>query len=125
MSKLVPKLKSLLPLRIPTGMTQYNTWLLEIGSLLDFPVDQNSIEWVVSNEIMRLPSGKDRAPQHLFVKSLRKFAANQLAAAKVMEIKQRQEEQQAAHKAAEEAKQVTNPAEDTAQKAECQTNTKN
>lgn len=83
---------SYIPTRLPTGVTAYEAWLNNIVSLIDFQVDEQSLKWVISQEIMRLPPTGDCKSKRYFVKVLRKYAANQIAANKVMEIKQAQEE---------------------------------
>lgn len=101
-------LMSYVPTRIPTGMTLYQTWLDSIKELSGPIADSDSLEWVISNEVMRLSSTRDRVAKAFFVKSLRKYAANQLAAATVMKLKQKQED----------AAKVAKQAEDTAKQAE-------
>lgn len=88
---LAKKVLSHFPTQIPTGMTQFNTWLDSIVELAGPIADPDSLKWVVSNEVMRLSSTRNKVPKSFFIKSLRKYAANQLAAATVMELKQKQE----------------------------------
>lgn len=85
------QLVSYFPTVIPTGMTQFNTYLDSIVELTGPIADADSMKWVISNEIMRLSPGRDRIAKAFFVKSLRKYAANQLAASVVMELKTKQE----------------------------------
>jgi hypothetical protein len=87
---------SYFPTPLPVGMTAYNAWLTEVIALVGPVADEQSMAWVISNEIMRLPPGKDRVPKRYFVKSLRKFAANQIAGAKVLELKEKQEQKKEA-----------------------------
>ena len=82
---------SYFPTALPVGMTQYEAWLDSIVELTGPIADELSLKWVISNEIMRLAPGRDRVPKAFFVKSLRKYAANQIAAVKVLELKQQQE----------------------------------
>ena len=79
------------PTLLPTGMTAYNAWLDDIVELTGPIADEASIHWVVSNEVMRLNSQKDRIPKAALVRCLRKYAANQLAANVVLELKKKQE----------------------------------
>lgn len=93
---------SFLPTSLPTGATAYESWLNEIVLLTGQLADEQSLKWVISNEIMRLAPGRDRVPKRYFVKALRKYAANQVAAYKVQEIKQAQEERAKQQKLAED-----------------------
>ena len=101
------KLFSYLPTALPTGNTNYNKWLDEVVELAGPIADTDSLQWVISNEVMRLSSTKDKVPKAYFVKVLRKYAANQLAANKVMELKTKQQEAQNAAKLAEATAQPT------------------
>lgn len=85
-------LLSYFPTKIPVGLTDFNAWLDSIVELTGPIADADSIRWVVANEIMRLSPGRDRVAKQTLVRILRKFAANQLAAHTVNEIKQRQED---------------------------------
>jgi hypothetical protein len=96
---LIKKMLSVFPSDLPVGMTAFNKWMDEVLELTGPIADKTSMTWLVSNEIMHVKSGMDRVPKRYFVKVLRKFAANQLAAAKVNEIKLQQE---AAQKAAQQ-----------------------
>lgn len=102
-------LLSFLPSPLPVGATAYDKWLLEIQALVGPIADEMSIQWVISQEIMRLNPGRDRVPKRLFVKLLRKYAANQIAANKVLELKKRQEE---ISKAAQQAEVTATPVAD-------------
>lgn len=110
MKLLVKQLLSYIPTKIPVGMTQFNTWLSSIEELCGPIADSDSIKWVISNEVMRLSPTRDKVPKRFFVKTLRKYAANQLAAATVMDLKMKQEE---ARKSAEE-QNANKKSEDTA-----------
>lgn len=94
------KILSFIPTPLPVGMTEYNKWMDSVLNLVGPIADKTSMTWLISNEIMHIKSGTDRVPKRYFVKVLRKFAANQLAASVVNQIK---EQQEAARKAAAEA----------------------
>ncbi len=107
MAKLLTVLKvlySYIPTPLPTGATVYEVWLNDIVALTGNIADEQSLKWVISNEIMRLAPGRDRVPKRYFVKSLRKYAANQVASYKVIELKQAQEEKAKQLKAEDTAK---------------------
>ena len=97
-------LLSYIPTPLPTGASAYEAWLNEIVLLTGQLADEQSLKWVISNEIMRLAPGRDKVPKRYFVKSLRKYAANQVAAWKVQEIKQAQDERAKQLKAEDTAK---------------------
>jgi len=114
MNSTIKTILSYLPSKLPTGNTRYTAWLNEVTDLAGPIADVDSMQWVISNEVMRLASTKDRAPKAYFVKVLRKYAANQLAANKVMELKTKQQEAQNAAKLAEAtAQQETATSEQT------------
>ena len=112
-TKLKQRLQNLLcyvgsyfPTPLAVGVTQYETWLTSVIALTGPIADEQSMAWVISNEIMRLSPGRDRVPKRFFVKSLRKYAANQIAAAKVLAIKEAQKQQTATEAAAPTAANV-------------------
>lgn len=88
-----------LPTKIPVGMTAFKQWLDSICDLAGPVADTDSMKWVISNEVMRIKSGQDRIPKIVLVKTLRKYAANQLAGATVIELKEKQEAANAAKQA--------------------------
>lgn len=104
MKQLLNKLTSYFPTELPTGGTAYDKWLETVVSLTGPIADRDSLIWVISNEIMRLPSGQNKVAKHYFVKTLRKFAANQIASNKVIQIKEAQQKQAADTAALESAK---------------------
>lgn len=100
------------PTKIPNGMTAYNDWLQSIIELVDFEVDTDSIQWVISNEVMRLPTTSNKKPKAYFLKVLSKYASNQLAANTVNRLKA---EQDAKQKSASEAAKLQQAADTTAE----------
>lgn len=123
--KLINIALSYIPTRLPLGMSEFNAWSDSIVELTGPIADADSLKWVIANEIMRLNPGRDKVAKRLFVKLLRKYAANQIAAGFVMELKQKQEQkkqQELEQQKAAEAAQVSPPpapsatasAEDTA-----------
>lgn len=97
--KTINKALAYLPTKLPTGMTNFDRFLDSIVELAGPIADTRSMKWVISNEIMRLDSGKDRVSKMYFIKRLRKYAANQLSAAKVNQLKTEQDEEIAKLKA--------------------------
>jgi len=106
------RLISYFPTQLPVGMTEFNDFANDIVELTGPIADKESLIWVASNEIMRMPPGQNRVSKNTFVKLLRKYAANQIAAAKVLEIREAQE---AKKKAASEAAQLQQAAVTTAE----------
>lgn len=104
MKKYIKYVLSYVPTKLPVGMTEYKAWLSDIVELCGPIADEASLKWVISNEVMRLSPGRDTVSKHTFVKLLRKYAANQLAAVTVQELKQ---EQDAARIAEQQKTEVT------------------
>ncbi len=98
---LLKRILSYLPTRLPVGKTAYNDFLDSIIELTGPIADADSLAWVISNEVMRMNPGRDRASKHTFVRLIRKYAANQIAANKVMELKDKQAKAIEAQKQAE------------------------
>lgn len=115
MTQLLNKVRSYFPTPLPTTYNEYNTWLADIVELTGPIADKESLEWVISNEVMRQPTGKDRIAKHTFVKLIRKFAANQFAANKVNEIKNKQQEAAKAQAEVTAAQQKAATSESAAQ----------
>lgn len=106
LKRLITRISAYLPTKLPTGMTEYQSWLASILELAGPIADKMSMEWVISNEVMVIKSGQDRIPKIFFVKRLRKFAANQLAASYVNQLKEQQKAAEEAAKAEATAKQA-------------------
>lgn len=101
MSKLQTLAKSILshiPTKLPVGLPQFEAYLDSVVELVGPIADADSIKWVVSNEIMRLASTRDSIRKAYFVKVIRKYAANQLAAHTVNQLKAKQQAEQEAAK---------------------------
>lgn len=92
LKKIINKILAYFPTPIPTGMTKFKSWLDSIVELTGPIADEESLKWVVSNEVMRLSPGRDKVSKMSMVKLLRKYAANQLAAQTVMDLKKAQED---------------------------------
>ena len=100
MNKVLQLLKSFLPTLLPIGLTAFNAFLDEVVALVGPIASTRDIKWVISNEIMHMPITKHRVAKQHFVRIIRKYAANQLAAHTVNVLK----EEQAAEAAAAQAK---------------------
>ncbi len=94
---------------LPLGMTEFEEWSdrLIAGALL--PADPMSQKFALAEMIMHLKPTDDHCNDGFFIKSLRKTAANQIAHAKMMEIRDAAK----ARLALEEAKPKVQLVEDT------------
>lgn len=107
------RLFSYVPTDLPVGLPQYNAWLNSIVELAGPIADEASIKWVISNEVMRMNSSRSRAAKNTFVRILRKYAANQLAAHTVNVLKAEEDAKRAASQAAQLQKAEVPAAETT------------
>lgn len=86
---------SYFPTALPTGMTEFEEWQESILSMSKVP-DNDSTRFATAVMVLHLDSTTDRKPKRYFVKALNKSAANELANAVAMGLK---EKQKAAHEA--------------------------
>lgn len=100
MKRLLNRLLSYLPTKLPVGMTAYTNWVNSIIQLAGPMADEDSMRFVISNQVMHLPLNTKRISKQKFVTILRKYAANELAAHTCNEVKQRQVERVAAQEQA-------------------------
>lgn len=115
MEKLKQTLKqaaSLLPTRLPVGVTEFEAWANSIIELVGPLADDDSIKFTLASMIMHLGPQRSSVPKNYFVRSLRKTAANQIAHSVLTAIKQKHDE------AAKAAKQAEDTAKLNASKAE-------
>ncbi len=98
--RLVKYLLSFLPSKLPVGMQAFLDFGDSIVDLSGEFADRKSMKWAIATMIMHLGPQRDRISKQYFVKSLRKTAANQVAQAYMIQLK---EEQKAAELAAKEA----------------------
>lgn len=87
---LLKKLCSYFPSPLPVGRAEYEKWIKDILDLAGNVADEDSMRWAVNNIVPHLGPSISKVPKNYFVRSLRKAAANQVAAAMTMEIKERQ-----------------------------------
>lgn len=106
---------SYFPSALPTGMTDFVKWQDSILRMSQVP-DNDSTRFASAVMILHLDSTTTHKPKRYFVKALNKGAANEVAGAVCQALK---EKQQAAMKAAQEAK----IAADAATKAAAQEST--
>jgi hypothetical protein len=72
---------------LPTGMTELEEWTDRIISGTLLPADRESQQFALCTMIMHLSPTQDHETDGYFIKSLRKGAINQIAHAKMMQIK--------------------------------------
>lgn len=92
--KLLKKVASLLPTKLPVGMAEFNTWADSIIELSGRFADDDSLKFALANMIMHLGPQRSSVPKNHFVRSLRKTAANQVAGQVFLDIKEKQKAQQ-------------------------------
>lgn len=106
MKQVLKQVLSLLPSRLPVGVSEFEHWSNSIIELTPGLADDDSIKFALASMIMHLGAQRSSAPKNYFVRSLRKTAANQVAHAVLTEIKIKQQEKANADKAASEAKET-------------------
>lgn len=72
---------------LPVGMEEFETWSDRIISGTLLPAEPDSQKFALATMLMHLPPTKDHECDGYFIKSLRKAAINQIAHAKMTEIR--------------------------------------
>jgi hypothetical protein len=90
---------------LPTGMTEFEDWSDRIISGTLLPAEPESQKFALATMLMHLSPTQDSECDAYFIKSLRKGAINQIAHAKMLELKAKAEARFAAQQA-EEAKAI-------------------
>lgn len=101
MKMLLKQLLSRIPTKVPTGMTQFESWTNSIVELTGPIADEDSLKFVIASAVQRLDPLDAYKPKNYFVKILQTSAAKQLAGAVFVQIKEKQQAKQKA-----EAEQV-------------------
>lgn len=83
--EIVRQMKELRPL--PTGMTEFEEWSDRIISGTLLPAEPESQKFALASMLMHLSPTTDHETDGYFIKSLRKAAINQIAHAKMAEIR--------------------------------------
>jgi|SRR5271165_1570934 len=107
MKLLLKRLLSYLPSKLPVGLTEFHAWADSIIELAGKYADEDSLKFTLATMIIHLDSKRGSVPKSLFVDSLRKAAANQVAGQIFQDIKTKQQEAQNAAKLAEATAQPT------------------
>lgn len=99
------------PQPLPQGMTEFEAWADRIISGARLTAREDSQKFALAEMILHLGPTESHKPDAYFIHSLRKSAANQIAHAKMMEIrdqaKARLAEEEAAVKAKQEASKLS------------------
>lgn len=108
--KVLMKVASFLPSRLPQGMTEFGIWADSIIYAYDIP-DNDSMRFALATQILHAESGRAYRPKRLFAMQLYKAMSNQVAAGIMQELKDKQValaavEQQQQAKVAQEASNV-------------------
>jgi hypothetical protein len=104
MKKLLKRLVSYLPSKLPVGMTEFNEFADSIIELSGKYADTDSMRFAIASMIIHLGPQKSAVAKNHFVRSLRKSAANQVASQVFQDIKTKQQEAVEAALAEETAK---------------------
>ena len=105
------QLASYVPTTLPIGMAEFDTWADSIIDLAGQFADSESMKFAIATMVIHLGPQRSVVAKNYFVRSLRKTAANQIAHARLYEIKLKQqkaaEEMAAQEKAANDAPKET------------------
>lgn len=113
MKKLIKKALSYLPTKLPTGMTEFDTWSDSIIELAGAFASSDSMKFVLADMIQRLGSSKSSkygtmfgyVPKHHFVLGLTSAAAKQIAGQVFFDLKTKQQARQQAEATASDLSQ--------------------
>lgn len=83
---------SYLPRRLPVGMSEFEAWSGRIIALSGQFADSDSMKFALASNVMHLGAQKSSIPDQYFIRSMRKAAANQVAAQVFQDIKIKQQE---------------------------------
>ncbi len=104
MKRLINKLLSYKKTKLPVGLTEFYTWSNSIIDLAGNFADADSMTWALASQVQHLDHKVDSIPKDYFVRTLRKAAANQIAAQVFVDIKEKQALKLAEDTALKEAK---------------------
>lgn len=103
---LIAKIASYFPTSLPVGMKEFDAFSKSIVLLVGNLADEDSLKFAMSSMIMHLGPQRSTIPKNYFVQSLRKTAANQVAHAVLMDLKNKQQAAAEAAKLAEETAKI-------------------
>ncbi len=88
--RLLNKLLSYKKTKLPVGLTEFHAWADSIIDLTGKFADTDSMKWAIASQVQHLDHKVDSIPKDYFVRTLRKAAANQIAAQVFTDIKEKQ-----------------------------------
>jgi hypothetical protein len=97
--RLIKRIRSYFPSKLPVGLPQFDAWVAEIIELSGQFADETSMRFVLASELLHSDAKKGSVPKNYFVSRCRKLAANQTAGYILQEIKAEQEKLKAAEAA--------------------------
>lgn len=100
--RLLRKVLAMLPSRLPSGVSEFEAWSVDIIDLYEAP-NNDSIRFALATMILHAGAQDAYKSKHFFGISLRKSMANQVAAAVMQDLKTKQQEAIAREAAAKEA----------------------
>lgn len=97
LKKLGKQLLSLLPTKLPVGVSEFESWADSFSEIYDLATqDRDSIHFILANEIIRLnPRDYFRKSKFYFYLLIQTAAAKQVAGYQFQQVKKRQAELQA------------------------------
>lgn len=98
-------INSYFPSKLPTGMEEQELWAKSIIEMSNVP-DNDSTRFALAVMVLHIESSTDSKPKLYFVRSMNKGAANEIANAVAMDLKEKQKKQAEANKAAEELRKA-------------------
>jgi len=90
--RLLKQILSLVPSRLPVGVSEFETWANSIIELSGEFADRDSMNFALATMVMHLGPQRSTVSKNYFVRSLRKAAANQVAGQVFQDIKERQKQ---------------------------------
>lgn len=110
-NRLLKLLLAFIPTALPVGRAGFDAWADSIIFITGEYADKDSMKWAMASMIQHAGSTRGYIPKMFFILSLRKAAANQIAAQVFQDIKLKQEEaKKAADEAAKQAEATAPPA---------------
>jgi hypothetical protein len=94
LTKTVKKINSLIPEKLPQGLTEFNNWVDDISELSGLPVN-DKLKRIVGMLILQMPPTKAFVPKNKLANLVRKAASNQVAVEAIALIDAKKNEKKA------------------------------
>lgn len=91
--RLILKILSYYPTRLPVGKTEMDKFVTDVIALSGEYANRTSMEFAIASMIIHAPADRGALPKNYFVVRLRKSAANQVASQVFQDIKTAQDAQ--------------------------------